>query len=216
MLLDWRRNKIPVKKLGWFRKQLGAAGKRIFHWKIDKISLFSLNVFIRCLMRMYASFNDGDYEKGLNAFCKHVEEEARNLIFDIINEPILFGITMDSIISKEPEDIVYIATTLFWAMIGKDYKDLWEQLELVKEDNGAYKLTMREKICIICSEETQLTQDMLGSRNFGDIFASLLVGILQALEEFVGNKYQITGKETKCMLKGDSHGEISIWMTPTS
>ena len=214
MPLEWRMNKIPVEKLGWFRKQIGSLGKRVFHWRTDKISLFSLNVFIRSLMRMYASLNDGDYGKGLNIFCEHVEEEAKTLVFDMINEPILFGISMDSIMSKDIEDLVYIATTLFWAMIGKDYKDLWEPIEFTKEDNGNYKLTMKEKMCIICAEEYEIKQEMLGPRNFGDIFAALLVGILQALEEYVGAQYKITGKETKCVLRGDTHGEISIWLTP--
>ena len=205
---------MPVEELGWFRKQLGALGKRVFHWRIEKISLFSLNVFIRCLMKMYASLNNGDYGKGLDQFCKHVEEESKILIFEMINEPVMLGLTMDTVTSKKPEDLVYIATTLFWAMLGKDYKNLWEQLELTKEENGVYKLILREKICIICTEETHLTQNMIGSRNYGDIFASLLVGILKALEEYVESPYEVTGKETKCMLKGDAHGEITIWLTP--
>lgn len=207
---------MPVEKLGWFRKQLGSLGKRIFHWRIDKISLFSLNVFIRCLMRMYASLNEGDFGKGLEVFCKHVREESKNLIFEMINEPVLLGVTMNTIISKEPEDLLYIATTLFWSMLGKDYKNLWEEMELAKEENGIYRLTMKEKICIICAEEHEIKQEMLGSRNFGDIFASLLIGIVEALEEYVGGEYDVTGRETKCMLKGDGHGEISIWLTPRS
>jgi len=207
---------MPVEKLGWFRKQLGAMGKRIFHWRTEKISLFSLNVFIRCLMRTYASLNDGDFGKGLDAFCEHVREESKNLIFEMINEPVFLGMTMNSVISKDPEDLAYIATTLFWAMLGKDHQNLWEELELTNEENGAYKLTLKEKVCIICAEEHEIKQDMLGSRNFGDVFASLLMGILEALEEYVGGEFNVTGKETKCMLKGDSHGEISIWLTPRS
>ena len=211
---DWRMNEVPVEKLSWFRKQLGAMGKRIYNWRIEKISLFSLNVFIRCLMKMYTSLNNGDHGKGLDQFCEHVEEESKVLIFDMINEPIALGLTMDSIISKEPEDLVYIAATLFWSMIGKNYSDLWDDLELTKEENGVIKFVMREKVCMICTEETDLTQEMIGDRNYGDIFTSLLVGILSALEEYVDAPYKVTGKETKCLLKGDPHGEITIWLTP--
>lgn len=205
---------MPVDKLGWFRKTLGSLGKRIYHWKADKMNLFGLNVMIRSLVRIYAELNGGNYEKGLEVFSSQVGDEARNLITEMILDPIAFGMSLNAVMSKDPEDLLYISSILFWSILGKNYKDLWEDFEIIKEDNGVIKMVMRQKVCLLCAEERELTQENFGSLSMGEIFASLLGGIIRALEEYVGNDYEITARETKCLMRGDRYGEVTLWLQP--
>lgn len=206
--------RIPVEKLGWFRKKIAGLGKRIYFRKSKKINLFSVNCMTRHLLKTYAEINNGNYELGLRDFCAQIEEESKNIIAEMIETPILFGISMKSVMSKSPEDLAFISALTLWAVLGKEYQELWSEPKLVIEENGVLKLTMREQICLFCTEERELTQNDLGDANLGDILASIFKGIIQALEEYVGNEYEITARETKCLLRGDTYGEITLWLKP--
>ncbi|MHA1378960.1 MAG: hypothetical protein ACTSRG_11310 [Candidatus Helarchaeota archaeon] len=205
---------MPVEKLGWFRKKLAGLGKRIYFRKSHRINLFSVNSMVRNVVRIYADINNGDYEKAILDFCEQIEEESNNIIAEMIDTPIMLGTSLKTILAKDPDDLPFISTTLFWALLGKDYQDLWDELKVIKEEKGVIKLVMREKSCLLCIEERELTQKDFGNANLGDIISAIFKGIIQALQDYVGNKFDVTAKETKCFLRGDSYGEITVILTP--
>ena len=166
------------------------------------------------MTRTYAEINNGDFEKGLRDFCDQIEIESNYLISEMIETPILLGLSLKSIIATDPEDLLYIATTIFWAILGKEFQDLWPTIEFTVEKNNSIKLVMQESICMFCVEENELTDEDFGGFNFGEILGSVIRGILQALEDYMGNEYVVTTKETKCFMRGDPYGEITVWLKP--
>ncbi len=205
---------ISVEKLSWFRKRLASLGKRIYFWKSKRINLFSVNSMIRNLIRRYAKINGGNYEKAIQIFCEQIERESENLITEMISTPIMLGVSMKSVISKSVEDLAFFSALMFWAILGKDYKEMWTDPELIPEENGAFRLIMTQKSCLICAEESELQQEDFKSANFGDILSSIFKGIVQALQDYVGNNFEVTAKETKCFMRGDPYGEITLWLRP--
>lgn len=169
---------------------------------------------LRNLIRLYADLNNGDYKEGLNEFCSEIESESKTLISELINKPMVLGKSLNFIISKSIEDIPFLANLMFYAIMGKNSKDIWSKPELFKEENGVYKITLHQKTCILCAEENQLTQEDFKEARLGNIMALLFKGIVQAIIDYVGNPYDVTAEETKCFMLGDSYGETTLWLTP--
>lgn len=206
--------KLPVEKLGWFRKRLAGLGKRIYFQRSHKINLFGINSMVRNVVRIYAKINNGDYEKALLDFCAQVEVESTNIIAEMIDTPIALGTSLKTVLATNPDDLPFIATTLFWALLGSNFQEIWSDIEYEREDDGTIKLTLRENSCLFCIEENELTQADFGSASLGNILAGIFKGILQALMDYIGNAYDVTATETKCFLKGDGYGEITVILKP--
>ncbi|MHA1299383.1 MAG: hypothetical protein ACTSO9_08115 [Candidatus Helarchaeota archaeon] len=203
-----------VDKLSWFRKGLSGIGKRIFFWKTNKANLFLVNGTMRCVIRLYAKLNDNNFEKALDLITSQIEEESKNLISEMLNKPLLAGISMDGIISRDMDDLPFLASAVFWSIMGKDSKKIFADPKFIKEPDGSYKMIIKQNMCILCAEEKELKAEDLGSQNFGDIFALLFRGVIQAFVDYVGNEYDVTARETKCFMRGDPHGEITVTLTP--
>ncbi|MHA1793958.1 MAG: hypothetical protein ACTSVI_15055 [Promethearchaeota archaeon] len=205
---------MPVEKLGWFKKKVASIGKHIYYWKLKKINLYAVNSMLRNLVHLYGELNDGDYAKGIRELAAQIEMESQNFISEMIDEPILLGVTMSSVMSKSVEDVVFFATLMFWSMLGKDYKEIWAEPTMKTEEDGTVVIVMQQKKCLFCAEESKLTREQLGDFTTGEILASMFKGILQAVQNYVGNDYEVTARETKCFMRGDNMGEITVWFTP--
>ncbi len=169
---------------------------------------------VRNILHLYAGINNGDYQQAVHDFATQVEEESKNIISEMIDTPILLGVSMSSVMSKSIEDIIFISTLIFWAIFGKDYKEMWTEPELSMEDDGTVRLTLQQKFCLFCAEESKLTHEHFGIFTPGEVLAAIFKGILQALQDYVGNEYNVIARETKCFVRGDPHGEITILLKP--
>ena len=168
---------------------------------------------LRNLVKLYGDVNEGDYEKGIRELALQVEEESKNLIAEMITKPIMLGIPLSSILSKDIEDTVFTSTLMFWALLGKDYKEMWGEPTLFLDDDGSAIMKMEMYKCIFCAGET-LESEKFGGFNTGEIFAAIIRSIVQAIQDYVGNDYEVTAKETKCFMRGDEKGEITVWIKP--
>lgn len=205
---------MPVEKLGWFRKKVAGLGKRIYFWKLRKINLYSVNSMVRQLVRLYGDINNGNFAQGIRDFAAQIEDGSKDLISEMVDEPILLGMSMNSVLSKSVDDIAFTSALIFWSILGKDYKEMWSDPELVLEDDGSAVMKLRQKRCLFCAEESNITREMLGETMPGEILASMFKGILQVLQDYVGNEYDVTAKETKCFMRGDPYGEVTVWLKP--
>ncbi|MFX0140097.1 MAG: hypothetical protein ACFFDN_41025 [Candidatus Hodarchaeota archaeon] len=203
-----------IEKLTWFRKVMAGLGKRIYYWKNRKINLYSFNSMIRNNLKIYGKINNDDYETGLIDWSAQLEELAKNVIIEMINKPIIFGLSMESVLSKRIEDLPFLVGLIFWALLGKDHKDIWPIPYLVMEENGVVKAVVRQNSCIACTEENKLTQKDFGELGMCNVIAVVMKGILQALQDYVGNDYDITKEITKCFMRGDDYGEFIYTLTP--
>ncbi len=168
---------------------------------------------LRGLVRLYGEINNGDYEKGVRDFADQVEEESKNFIAEMIDDPIALGVSMSSVMSKAIEDIAFMTTLIFWAIMGKDYKEVWSEPELEILDDGIIIFRMQQKQCLFCAGET-LLPSKFGECHTGEVFAAIVKGIMQALQDYVGNNYEVRARETKCFMRGDPYGEITLWLNP--
>jgi hypothetical protein len=46
------------------------------------------------------------------------------------------------------------------------------------------------------------------------LLAAALASLLQSVQDYVGNDYNLEVKETKCMLLGDAQGEAIVYFYP--
>jgi hypothetical protein len=205
---------IPIEKLTWFRRRIAGIGKRIYHWKQKKVNLFSFNSMSRNVIRIYGEINNGDYKQGLLDWSAQLEDVAKNVIIEMINEPILFGLSMDSVSPKDIKDLPFLIGLIFWALLGKDYKDIWPIPYYIKHENGVINFVVRQNSCLHCVAEDVLTQKDIGDLHLCNLTASVMKGIFQALQDYLGTEYHITKEITQCFMKGDEYGEIIFIYTP--
>ena len=205
---------MPVEKLGWFRKALAAMGKRFYYWRSKKIKLVVINAMVRAILRIYAEQNGGNYEKGLREFTEQVEQESLYLVSRLIERPIALGISLGSLMARDYADFEFLTKLIFWVVLGKGYKDIWEEPIITIEEDGTLNFILREKVCLLCAGEKEITRRDLNDFTLGKALAALFAGVVQALQDYLGNEVRVTGKETKCFMRGDPYGEITITLTP--
>ena len=204
---------MPVEKLSWFRKRLADIGKRIYYHKTEKLNFYIVNLMVNHIIKAYAEiFND--YGKALDEIENMVKAEARNILAEIIEKPIFLGKSMKMIISKDLNDIAFLASTTFFGLLGKNYKKFFEEPEFSIDSKGVGKLILRMKKCPICAGVRHVTQDQLGEKTLGGFLAILSGEIIELIQEYVENPYIVEAKETKCFMKGDPYGEIVIMIYP--
>ncbi|MFX1452182.1 MAG: hypothetical protein ACFFCM_15200 [Promethearchaeota archaeon] len=204
---------LPVEKLSWFRKRLADIGKRIYYHKTEKLNFYIVNLMVNHIIKAFAEIL-GDYEKALDEIENMVKVEAKNILVEIIEKPIFLGKSMKMIISKDINDIAFLASTTFFGLLGKNYKTFFEEPEFSTDSKGVGKLVLRMKKCPICAGVRHVTQEKLGKKTLGGFLAILSGEIVELIQEYVGNPYRIESKETKCFMKGDPYGEIVIMMYP--
>ena len=121
--------------------------------------------------------------------------------------------------SKSLEDLEFLSDVALYVVLGPDWNDFFEEPIYVpgeKTDDGVPQLIMRQKKCVLCTglRPGDIDQSKLRTNSYGELLASALVALLQMIQDYVGNEYEITSKETKCLMKGDGYGEITLWLKP--
>ncbi|MFW9872850.1 MAG: hypothetical protein ACFFG0_07095 [Candidatus Thorarchaeota archaeon] len=200
--------------MNWFRRLLGGFGKRVFRWKAKKISLFAYNSMIRSVLKKYGELNENNYEQGTLDFSSQLEVTGKNIIIEMINKPILFGLSLDTVLSEDITDLPFIVSLALYFAFGKAYKKIWTPPFLVPEENGVLTWVLTQKKCLACAGETKLTQKDLGKTSMCNIIAYVWIGMLRALEDYLNFGYDITVKTTKCFMKDDDYGEFQYTFIP--
>ncbi|MHA1377589.1 MAG: hypothetical protein ACTSRG_04300 [Candidatus Helarchaeota archaeon] len=206
---------IPVEKLGWFRKRIADIGKRIYYAKSEKLNFLIVNLMVKHITRAYAEIFDS-YEKALEEIEALVRSEARNILIEIIERPILLGRNMKMVLSKSLDDIAFLASTVFFGILGKDFSKFFAEPEF-SIYRGVGTLTIRMNRCPVCAGIHDIKQEELGGKEgktLAGFLAILFEEIIELEQEYVGNEYFVEAKETKCFMKGDPYGEIQVKLYP--
>ena len=67
------------------------------------------------------------------------------------------------------------------------------------------------KKCMICNIVTDVKEKNLGEKNYGSIVAILFGKIFKEAWNYMEVPYEmLEAKETKCFLRGDPYGEITV------
>ncbi len=205
-----------VEKLSIFRKLLIWLGKRIYYRKSEKVNVLGVNFMLREVIRHYTDII-GNLPDALKEFQAQVSVTADEVITNLIHEPLMLGVSMSFALSRHIPDGPLTIQSLIYGMIGSDYKKTFEdvKLEWNGDKSGKFLIRLKPPACILCSGARDILPEELGDRDYGNILATLFGTIIRQAWSYLETPYELTAaKETKCLLRGDPYGEITISFIP--
>ncbi|MHA1266942.1 MAG: hypothetical protein ACTSRS_17020 [Candidatus Helarchaeota archaeon] len=201
-------------KLGAFRRLLAGFGKRIF-WKFmtKKMNLWMLSSMAYGVTKKYEEIFDGDTGMAVDTFTEQFVNGAKSIMYDLLG-------TMKMFFSKSLTDLEFLSAVALYVVLGPNWEKFFEHPIYVpgeKTDDGVPQLIIRQKICVLCTglipgEDIDVSK--LKKNSYGELLASALVALLQMIQDYVGNKYHLVVKETKCLLRGDPFNEGVTFFFP--
>lgn len=206
-------------KVGWLFRLFGHLGKRLYYQKQSKLNFFLLTCIVKAVVNEYRRLNDGDLEKALKVLGDTVKRETAVVVLDLIDKPILLGIKMAIMLSTDIRDIPLDLKLAFWSILGNGAKKVFGDPVLIlaeQADDNIAKIKIAVKNCPFCVGELSgdITLDDLGDEDYAIVMTALGEAAVQNIEDYVGNSYNIVCRETKCRLKGDDQGELTIYFYP--
>ena len=206
-----------IEKIGWFKRRMGDIGKRLFFNKSEKMNLLLTSAIVQSTIEEYTSIMGGSLPDALKLFGEGVKAQALDLVTEAIETPILFGLKLAFLLSKEPSDIAIQMGFTFWGLAGKMSKEHFTKPKFISaeesEDNIA-KVIIGVKKCPVCIGLTNVTEKDLQGEDYITVLSALSEAAIQDIQDYVGNKYKIVCKETKCFLRGDDQGEMTLYFHP--
>ncbi len=204
-----------VDKLGFFTRILAKLGQRIIFNTSQRVNLYTTALIVQETLKLFIEIF-GDFETGVAEFNDALTTGVREMIAEMLDEPIMLGVGLKDVISRTPSDTISAVTVGFWALMGGESKKLIEKPVWIPaeeaEDNIA-KLVIGIKTCPFCCNMNNIESE-LKEIHYGDFFALMIGGIIQEIEDYVGNEFKIVAKETKCFMRGDDKGELTLYFYP--
>ncbi|MHA1784506.1 MAG: hypothetical protein ACTSVY_15920 [Candidatus Helarchaeota archaeon] len=209
---------MPVKKLKWYHKLMGSLGKRFYYRKSQKLNLLAVTLIVRNTIEEYKDIFNGSYEEGIKAFEEACRQGTLEVISDMMQQKIAFGVGLYDVASEHVPDTAWAIELGFYALAGKDFMNkIFDSATFIPGEetpNGNPQIIVRFKKCMMCSGVSNSKQKELGNACYGGYFAILLSAALSVMGEETKWGYHMDGIETKCFLKGDDHGEFLIRFIP--
>ncbi|NVM52948.1 MAG: hypothetical protein HWN66_04535 [Candidatus Helarchaeota archaeon] len=201
-------------KLGKFRKALASLGKRIY-WRFmtKKMNLWMLSSMAYGVTKKYEEIFDGDTGLAVDTFTEQFVNGATSIMYELLG-------TMKIFFSKSLTDLAFLGETALYVIMGPDWEKFFEHPQYIpaeKTDDNIPQLIIRQKMCVLCTGLTpgvEIDHTKLRENSYGELLAKALVALLQLIQDYVGNKYTLVVKETKCLLRGDSYNEGVTFFYP--
>ena len=202
--------------LSRFKKLLGGLGKRLYHLREAKEKMNFLSYMYETIIEEYADIHNGDYANAMDHLVELIKPMSEEVISKLILDVKVAGVPFKSFITKNLEDLPYIIETALFAIFGKWAKKVFLKPALIPASESPEKVTtivllMNE--CPFCSYTT-ISPEKLGAHKYGKFLCITVEQMLQAVQDYIENKYTVVGRETKCFLSGDSQGEMRFWLYP--
>jgi hypothetical protein len=195
------------KKLSWLRKSLGSIGKRIYWLFSKKMNLYLLSLMEKEVFLKYAEIH-GDQKIALEILSEQFSEGASFILRDIFNLIKIF-------ISESLEDLEYLANLAYYIVLGADYKEFFE-IKFIPAAEGSDeipKLVTKIKKCVCCASiDDEIHLNELGDSGYIHILFAAIITLLQMIFEYTSDQYLLEFKETKCHLRGDPQGELTVYI----
>ena len=208
---------MPVKKLRWYHKLMGAIGKRLYYHMAQKINLMAATLIVRYTMEEYKDIT-GSYEKGIKEFEKVCEIGTWEIVSELMEQKIAFGVGLYDILSEHLPDSAWAIPLGFYSLAGSDFmKHVYEGEEYIPAEaspDGNPRIIVRFKKCMMCAGISDEKREELKNVCYGGYFGVLLASASGVMSEEINWGYTIEGSETKCYLKGDDHPEFLLKFIP--
>jgi len=204
---------VPV-KLGKIRRALASLGKRIY-WRFmtQKMNLWMLSSMAFAVTKKYEEIFDGDTGLAIDTFTEQFVNGATSIMYELLG-------TMKMFFSKSLTDLEFLSSVALYVVLGPDWNDFFEEPIYVpgeKTEDGIPQLIMRQTKCVLCTglrPGIDLDHTKFKENSYGELLAKALVALLQMIQDYVGNEYNLVVKETKCLLRGDSFNEGVTFFFP--
>ena len=202
--------------LGRFKKLLGGIGKRIYNWKETKESMNFLSFMYETILEEYAEILNGDYEAAMDTLIDLVKPMSQEVVSKLLTEVKVLGVPFKTFITQNSQDLPYIIETTLYAIFGSWSGKVFNKPVLIpasESAQGVDTIIITLNMCPFCCN-TIIPKQALGKHNYGKLLTLTVEQMLQTMEEYAGNDYLVVGRELKCFLNGDSHGELDFWLYP--
>jgi len=176
-------------------------------------SLF-LSILILEFVRILTEFiHDGNLELALDDFYEIGKIAGDDLLLENIGAAKL-------LFSKDIKDSPLMTRVASYLALGEDIPDRNFQFVPKNTDGDKYdRLIWSYDQCIFCAcldkeKELEINKKTMGNQTWGCQVAGIFEAVMQTIQNYVGNKYEIICKETKCIMKGDAYNEYTMWFIP--
>ncbi|NVM52919.1 MAG: hypothetical protein HWN66_04390 [Candidatus Helarchaeota archaeon] len=206
-------------KLSGIRKRVAGIGKRLAYRKMKKTSFLLIadlcNVVIDKFSDLY-----GSRSAAIKKFAEICKEESIRVTADIIETPVLFGISLRSFLSRNLTDFRFIIELIYHIVLGSKWpyflaKPEYIPAELTADRVNKYLLKILH--CPFCYNITKAKEDideLEPGVTHGTWFAKLLQGIMQGIVDYLGMQYDVNCEETQCLMSGYEYGEMIYTLYP--
>ncbi len=200
-------------KLSIFRKLLAKIGK-IYYWKRPKkVNLWLLSSMAFGVTKKYEEIFDGDTGKAIDMFTEHFINGAKVIMYEMQDR-------MKILFSRSLKDLEFVSEIALYVILGPEWKTLFDRPIFIPaegtEENIA-QLRIKYPVCALCTglqPGIDLDLSKWKKHSYGELLATALGSLLQMVQDYVENDYNIEVKETKCLLKGDSYGYAIMYFHP--
>jgi hypothetical protein len=163
--------------------------------------------------KKYEEIYEGDTGFAVDTFTTHFVNGARSIMFEMQDRIRL-------LYSKSLKDLEFLAQTALFVILGPDWNKFLSEptfipAEKTKEGIPQFRITI--PVCALCTglrPGIDFNTAKLRRHTYGELLAAALASLLQAVQDYVGNDYNLEIKETKCILLGDSQGEAIVYFYP--
>ena len=200
-------------KLNIFRKLLARLGK-IYYWrKPKKVNLWLISSMAFAVTKKYEEIFEGDTGKAVDMFTEHFVSGAKSIMFEMQDR-------VKILYSKSLEDLEFVSAIALYVILGPNWSKFFEQpvyIPAERTESGVAQFRIRWPVCSLCAgilPGKDLDPSKLKNHKYGELLAAALASLLQMVQDYVGNNYDLEIKETKCMLDGDPYGEGIIYFHP--
>lgn len=197
-----------------FKYILGGLGKRFVRRTEKKMNTLFLSIIILEYTRILVEFLfDGDLEAALKDFHNTGKITGKDVIDEYLD-------TAKYILSKPLEETPRMAKVFWYIAMGEDVPS--KNMRFVpkgSEGNDYDMLIWSFDQCVFCATATDekdliINKETLGNQMWGNQCAGIFESMMQTVQDYVGNNYEVKVKETKCFLKGDTKNEFQMSFIP--
>ncbi len=204
----------------FFKKMLGNVGKRIYNWKAEKQSIHLFSCMVQAIVAEFADIFKGDYEKSMDTLIELVRPMSEEVIATLLLETSVMGIPLKKLITKDTKDLPWIIVIALYAVFGKGSEAIFKKPTLIPKEKSAEQvdtLVIELKKCPFCYS-TMFPPDRFGAHRYGKLLTLTIEQMIQVIEDYMKNDFQVVARETKCFHKGDvlsnAMAEIRVWLYP--
>lgn len=176
-------------------------------------TLFLNIVILEYIRLLKESLYDGNLEDALESFYQIGKVAGDDLILENLN-------TLKLILSKDIRDSTLMIRVASYLAFGEDIPERSIHFIPKGTDGDEYdRITWSYEQCIFCAglekeNELVINKKTMGKQTWGCQVAGIFEAITHTIQEYIGNKYKIKCKETKCLMKGDAYNEYTMWFIP--